>query len=190
MTPGIRSHSYISYMPSKYHIWFVEMGYPELDLNIYPDGEFEVIQYYNAPLVPSLTRWQQVLGPLRNMEISYGFFEKYLKTLDLQKKAIWEREEAKSKAAKEEFEKTEAHAEDMATRATQAITQNPDLMNRIGKNGLQEISMSRIARNISPLKLKRNSKIKGQIIRSDGNVLHHPSQPIEQTICEKPTQEV
>lgn len=145
---GLYSWNYISYMQSKYHVWFQEMGYPELDIMEYPNGEWDIIQYYNSPVIPSMTRWQMVLGPMRNMEKSYSFCAKYVAQLDLQKKAFWAREEAKTKAVLDEAERTDKRAQDVADKATKAVMRNPDLVNRIAKNGLKEIDLRYLSRRI------------------------------------------
>jgi hypothetical protein len=147
-SPGVRSHNYISYVQSPWHIWFQELGYPQLDINRFPDGEWSVIEYYNAPIIPAETRWCTVLSGMRNIEISVGFIEKYVLDLDSTKKAVWEREEKKTQAVLAEAAAREQHAERMAEAAKQAIVRNPDLMERIAENGLQEMDLTRIARHI------------------------------------------
>lgn len=146
--PGLYSWNYISYLQSPWHVVFQEMGYPELDVLRYEDGEWWIVQYYNAPTVPCLTRWQTVLGPMRNLDISYGFLYRWAQALNLQRKEYLEKEFAKSKAAEDEWENTERHAEDSASRAAAAITQNPALMERISRNGLKEMDLSSIAKHI------------------------------------------
>lgn len=133
---------------SKYHGWFVELGYPELDVNQFPDGSWEIIQYFNRPIIPSLTRYQAVLSGLKNIEISRGFIEKYVGQVDMARKEFWRREEAQTALAEREHAATEKHRQDSVARAAKAITQNPDLMDRIARNGLQEMDPTRIARHI------------------------------------------
>ncbi len=146
--PGLSRHNYMSYIQSPWHPWFIDMGYPELDILQYEDGEWWIVQYYNAPIIPCLTKWQTVLGPMRNLDISYGFCERYAKALDLNRKEYLAKEMAKSQAAEDEWEKTEQHAEDSATRATKAITQNPNLMERIASKGFGEMNLDSIAKHV------------------------------------------
>ncbi len=146
--PGLYSHSYISYMESPYHIWFTEMGYPELDVLEYPDGAWFIIQYYNSPVIPCLTKWQAVLGPLHNVDKTYDFLLKYANTLDMTKKVFWEGEEHRSQMAEDEWEQVELHREEMVEKASRAFLQNPHIMDRIARNGLQEMDLSRIARHV------------------------------------------
>ncbi len=148
MNPGRYSWSHISYMQSPYHVWFIRMGYPELDILEYPDGEKWVFQYYNSPVVPSVTKWQAVLGPLRNIDLTYSMLEKYANMLDITKRAFWDRENSVSKRSEEEFEAVERHREEMVERASQAFLRNPDLMDRIAKNGTYEMELGRIARHV------------------------------------------
>lgn len=151
--PGVYAWNYISYMQSPYHIWFVEMGYPELDILQYEDGEWHIFQYYNSPVVPALTKWQTVLGPMRNVPINYDFCHRFAHALDINRRDFWAREQAKSQQVEDEWERVEKHAEESATRATQAVMRNPDLVERIAKNGIQEINLPRILRHIPGYKL-------------------------------------
>lgn len=148
MNPGRYSWSHISYMQSPYHVWFQRMGYPELDILAYPDGEWWIFQYYNCPIIPAETKWQAVLGPMRNVEPTYTLCEKYAHMLDITKRAFWDRENAASKRCEEEFEAVERHREDMVERASQAFLRNPGLLDRIAKNGEMEMELGRIARHI------------------------------------------
>lgn len=158
--PGLYSFNYISYLQSPYHVWFVEMGYPELDVLQYEDGEWWIVQYYNAPVIPALTRWQTVLGPMRNVEIGYGFCWRWARALDAHRKEYLDKEEAKSRAAEEEWEAVERHAEDSAEKAATAIIRNPDLMERIARNGFEEMELNRIAKYV-PKTEKVKPKFKG-----------------------------
>lgn len=146
--PGIYSWNYVSYMQSKYHVWFCEMGYPELDILEYPDGEKWVFQYYRSPVIPCITQWQAVLGPLRNVDLTYSMMEKYANMLDITKRSFWDRENTASQRSEQEWEAVERHREDMVERASQAFLRNPDLMDRIAKNGLYEMELGRIARHV------------------------------------------
>lgn len=147
-SPGLYSWAYPSAMVSPYYCWFVLMGYPQLDVAQYPDGSWDIIQYYGSPLIPCETEFQMVLGTMENMEISYSFIEKYLKQIDMQRKEFWDREEAKTKAVEDEHAATHRHAEDLAERGTRAIMKNEGLLNRIAKYGMKELDLSRIARHI------------------------------------------
>jgi hypothetical protein len=138
---------------SKYHPWFVEMGYPQLDINEYPDGEWEIIEYQNAPIIPSLTRYKAILSGLRNIEPTKGFVAKYIAQIDPQRKAFWDRERARTKLAEHEAELKEKHADELSTRATKAIMANPDLMDRIARNGLQEMDLDKIRQHVPTQKL-------------------------------------
>lgn len=140
---------YDEYVWSKWHPWFVEMGYPLLDINRYADGEWSIIQWFTRPVVPAITEWQNVLSGMRNVDITRGFVEKYIKEADMQRKAFWDREDAKSRRADEEHEAKEKHAEEMAEAATQAVMGNDDLLRRIAKTGsLEEIHPLKIAKHI------------------------------------------
>lgn len=133
---------YPSTVVSKYWCWFHELGYPNLDiLEDSNSGEWHIIQYHNSPLMPSTTRWNAVLGPMRNIEPSFSFCAKYIAELDITKKAFWAREEAKTKAVEDEGKKTDERSKVFAERATEAVMRNPDLVKRVAKNGLKEIDL-------------------------------------------------
>lgn len=173
--PGRYSWSHISYMQSPYHCWFQLMNYPELDIHETKSGEWAIIQYYNTPIIPAQTKWQVVLGYMKNIEISYSFCEKYAKQLDLQRKAFWAREEAATKAMLDEKDKLEEHKLDSVNRATKAIVKNEALMNRIAKNGLKEMDLSYIARHVP------KSEYQKPIVRSAPDV-SSASQPANETV--------
>ena len=139
---------YDEYVWSKWHPWFVDMGYPLLDINRYADGEWSIIQWLTRPVVPAITEWQSVLSGMRNVDITRGFVEKYIKQADMQRKAFWDREDAASREAEDEFESKELHAEELATKATEAIMGNDDLCQRIVKKGMGEMDPLKIARHV------------------------------------------
>ncbi len=145
---GVTALNYVSYFCSRYHPWFVELGYPQLDINEYPDGEWEIIEYHRSPVVPAETPFQVVLRGMRNISITKSFIEKYVAQIDPRKAAFWERENGKTKVVLAEAEARERNALELSERATKAITQNPDLMNRIAKNGLGEMDVDQIRRHI------------------------------------------
>lgn len=133
---------------SDWYVWFCELGYPMLDIRKWPDGEWAIMQYHTKPYVPSLTKWHWVLTDLKNVEITEGFVKKWVESLDLTRKEIWEREDAKTREIDREQTALERHSEEMVEKAHDAIIRNPDLMERIAKNGFQEMDLSRIARQI------------------------------------------
>ena len=124
-----------SYFLSPYHCWFRDLGYPQLDLNFYDDGEWEIIEMLNSPVIPSQTKWHRVLANIRNVIPTYGFCKRYVELLDITKQAVWDREDAKTAEVENEWQRNENHAIDLATRAKEAITRNDDLMQRIVKTG-------------------------------------------------------
>jgi hypothetical protein len=150
-----------SYMVSDYHRLFVEMGYPELDILKYPDGEWHIIQYYSRPIIPCLTKWQVVLGPMRNVDISRGFLEKYIRQCDITKRAFWDREERKTQEVETEHASEQRRRVDYVNRAHEAITRNPSLMGRIAENGIQEMDIPSIARHVPRSEVVK-STLKGE----------------------------
>jgi hypothetical protein len=130
------------------YIWCVELGYPNIDVQQWKDGEQAIIEFYNSPNIPSLTRWNFVLTGLRNIEITPGFLTRYIHQLDLHRKEVWEAAEAKSREADERHATLEKHAEDTANAAFKVLRGNDDLMQRVAKNGISEIDPNKIRSNI------------------------------------------
>ena len=144
----------VSSFVSEYHDWFVEMGYPQLDIAEYQDGSWAIIQMENSPVIPSLCRYRSILGPIEHVLITRGFVEKYVKRLDVTRREFWDLEDAKSKAIDEEHAAREEHAEYLAEKATQAVTSNPYLMERVAQNGLLEMMPNRLSKHISTPELR------------------------------------
>lgn len=145
---GVTLDNYISYFQSPWHRWFVELGYPRLDIVKYKDGEWKIIEYQTSPVVPCLTKFRDVLVGMRNVEITFSFVKRWVRAIDICHQEIWDREEAKTKEIDREEAATDRHREDSAERATQAVLKNPDLMERIMQRGMQEMDISFIRRHI------------------------------------------
>ena len=151
--PVVTRANYVSYFFTGYNTWFRELGYPLLDINRWPDGEWAILQAERTPVVPCLTRWNYVLTGLRNIEISKVFVEKYTEMLDLTKKAFWDKEDSKTKEMELEKERVEQNAQLRVDAAHKAITQNPDLMNRIAKFGIGQMDLINVVKNIPSYRL-------------------------------------
>jgi hypothetical protein len=135
-------------IPSEYNPIFCELGYPELDILRDESGEWHIIQYLNGTAIPSLTRWQPVLTRIKGVIITKSILEKFCKELDITRKEFWAREEAKSKLAEDEFDAKERHAAEYVDKAHEAITRNPDLMERIAKNGIKEMNLDQLQKHV------------------------------------------
>lgn len=133
---------------SKYYSWFYELGYPNLDLHVYNDGSWDIIQYLNRPSARREVKWQSVLGPMKNVMITYEFCKKWVQKLDITKRHYMEAEEKKTQAIIDEAHKTDKHVSDMAERATKAVMKNQGLVNRIAKNGLKEMDLLYLAKRV------------------------------------------
>lgn len=145
---GVELHNYVSYFQSPWHRWFVELGYPRLDIVKYADGEWKIIEFHTTPVLPALTKFHDVLVGMRNVEISFAFVKRWVSAIDICRKEIWDREEEKTKEVERESVATERHREDSAERATQAVMKNPDLVERIARRGLAEMDLAFIRRHV------------------------------------------
>ncbi len=180
IAPGYYPWCHVSYMQSPYSVWFYALGYPELDILEHKDGSWSIIQFYNSPVIPSMKRWQQVLGPMENVEKSYGFCAKYTSELDMHKRVFRMREEAKTKQVEDEHAALEKHRDQYVDIAHKAITKNPLLMERIAKNGVQEMDLGYIAKNVPKSELVK-PKFKGKEVLNVSTV-HNPSIDTNQAV--------
>lgn len=152
--PGLTANTYISSMQSPYHPWFIELGYPDLDIKEFRSGEWAIIQYLSSPVIPSLTKWKYVLSGMRNILITRGFIERYVEQLDTSKKAIWEREEQATRDAEEAHRKREEHANETADEMTKAFMKNDALMERFARQGASALRPESIMQHINPLEAR------------------------------------
>ncbi len=150
--------SYPSTMCSDYYCWFVEMGYPELDLRIYSDGSWGILQYLNTPIIPSLTKHMPMLQGIKNVEISYSFIKYHCDKLNIRNRHVWDEQDRTERRALEEVALEERRAADFAEQMMKGIRGNDDLLQRIAKNGLRELQPMRLLNHISPLKLGGRAK--------------------------------
>lgn len=129
------------------------LGYPELDVIKYPDGEFCIIQYMNAPIIPSRTKWMPVLQKIRNVEMTASFLKHHADRLNLQYRHVWDEQAAAERRALEEVATEERRATDFSDRMFKAVRNNPDMMERIAKNGLGELNPLKMLNQIPRHKL-------------------------------------
>jgi hypothetical protein len=143
---------------SKWYPIFCRLGYPQLDVVQYEDGEWAIIEYDNAPIIPSMTRFHHVLKGLRHIEITEGFIKRWVEQLDPRKRFLWEREQKRTEEMELEKEAQEKHTEQLATDTVKVISKNEDLKERIAKYGIGELDLERIARHIPQQQLKEICK--------------------------------
>lgn len=154
-----------SYICSPYYKWFVEMGYPNCDIEEYGDGSWRLVEYLNAPIIPSLTRVAHVLGPIQNLIISRSFIEKYLGMLDIRKKAYHEVLAEKEAKLKLDSDYAERSAQDFAKRAAQIVS-GGEVMDRIKKSGVKEMDLESIAKHIPSHQKNGNKNFESKKIYS------------------------
>lgn len=163
-SPRVTQAGYISYMVSPWNIWFRGMGYPRLDVLTYEDGEWSIIEYLRTPVVPDLTPWHHVLMNIRHTEISHDFCKKYVENLDLEKRYVWDEQDRIEERMRQELLREELHSIDFSNRAFAAIKQNPDLMERIAKNGIGEASLFNLSKRIPKQRFRKAPKKAGGIV--------------------------
>lgn len=140
---------------SQYHKWFVELGYPELDIVEYDDGEWAIIQFLNSTVIPSLCQWQVVLGPMRHVEPTYGICHHWANRLDMTKKLFWDLEDLNKERHLMEADRLDRHVEDLAERASFIVSHTPTLVDRISKTGdMGEALLHKLACHVPKNELK------------------------------------
>lgn len=144
----ITARNYVSYLVTPWNAWFKEMGYPELDVVTFGDGERAIIEYLKAPVVPAQTPWNYVLTKLRNMDLGYDYLKAWADQLCLEKRHVWEEAKAREENAVQELLERDRRGEDFINRAHKVISKNPALMERIAKNGAGELSLKSLWRHI------------------------------------------
>jgi hypothetical protein len=132
-----------------YYPMLVELGYPQLDIKKWDDGEWAILEMLNAPLCPSLTRFTYVLKKIRHMEITESNVKKMVHSIDPCRSEFWIREAEKSLGVELEHESSEAHKEDTMKGVYEAVTRNPALMDRIARFGASEMNPEKIALRIA-----------------------------------------
>jgi hypothetical protein len=176
LEPKVTCSNYVSYFFSPYHRWFEEWGYPQLDIVLQDSGAWGIIQTFNTPVIPSLTKWNWVVLPMKNREINPWIAKKYVENLDLERQYAWDEVERREKEWQTQLFREQLHLDDMRLRMFNAIKGNPDLMNRIAKNGLGEARLSRISRQIPNFRFRKDSK------HGISSTIHHSSKPIVQDL--------
>lgn len=150
---GITSGDYRSSFFSDYHPWLVHMGYPSLDVVTYSDGSWAIIELQDGGLIPAEAKFKVVLGFMENLEPSYSTIKRLVSSIDVCKEAFWEREKQKTEKVEQEWEAAEKKKEELADKATEYITRNPELMERIAKKGLSMIQLKEISKYVPRYKL-------------------------------------
>lgn len=142
---------------SPWYPMFCEMGYPQLDIKRWEDGEWAIREFIRSPVVPSLTPWRFVLTGLRNIEISRGFIERYLWQIDPRNRGFWAKDEAERKAAEKEQDYYENEKAERIMTLGKQLAKNDDLMEQAHRIGPAAFDLENIGRKIykeRPWKLK------------------------------------
>lgn len=142
---------------SEWYPMFVKLGYNQLDIKRWDDGEWAIREFHRSPVVPSLTQWKYVLTGLRNIEISEGFIRRYLWQIDPRTKAFWEKDEADRVAEEARRDYYTNEKVDRIMRLGKDLSKNEALMERARKQGPAAFDLENIGMQIyrdSPWKLK------------------------------------
>jgi hypothetical protein len=138
---------------------FCDLGYPQLDIAEWDDGEWAILQMWNAPLIPSMTKFNYVLTGLKNVEKSPSFVRQYVEIIDITRRAFWELQDEKSEAAEKEMEKKEQYMEDSTNRKLEIIKRTPVLMDRIQKFGMNAIGFESMWKHLEPWEKRRMGNV-------------------------------
>lgn len=144
----------MSYLESKYHKWFKELGYPQLDIQEWDDGEWAILEYIGPTVIPCETKWNYILTGLRHIEPSYGFVKNYIDTQETMTHLFRVKKDLDSLKIAEEKMKEDRRVQDLAERATQLVRRNEAMYQRVAANGLQELNLHNIAKHIPQAQLR------------------------------------
>jgi hypothetical protein len=145
---------YCNAMTSEYYSWFVELGYPQLDVVFYEDREWSIIEFENAPLVPSMTKWKVVFSGFRNVEFNKSFVKKMVEMIDLRKQEVWDRIERETEERKEHDEAIQAKRDDAVLQTAKELAKNDALMDRAAKIGPEAFSLDNLLKGMSPTQVR------------------------------------
>lgn len=176
LEPKVTLGNYCSYMVSGWNRTFADWGYPELDVVVQESGEWGIISYLRSPVLPAHTPWSWVVVPSAKYELNPWTVKRYVEQCDIEKRYVWDQMEEREKHDAAEMRREELHMTDMQRRMYQSITQNPDLMNRIAKNGLGEIGLRALSRNIPNQKFRKANR------RGNNAALLHSTVPASQDL--------
>lgn len=140
---------------SKYYEWMCELGYPQLDIQVADDGEWWIIQYINAPVIPSMTKTQVVIHGFKHVTLCKGFVERVVKSIDPQRQEFWEMQEAKTRKVEEEALAKEKHQEESAEKKMEVIRRTPELWERVATKGTEQILPHKMLSQLSPSERRR-----------------------------------
>lgn len=145
-------------MCSDYWCWFKDQGYPELDARFYSDGSWGIIQYLNAPIMPSYTRFVPMLMNIKHQEISPSFIKHHADRLNIHNRHVWDDQDRTERRALEEVNEQERRAEDFANQMMKGVRGNDDLMQRIARNGLGELNPLKMLNHVPRYRLGKGYK--------------------------------
>jgi len=128
-----------------YYKMLCDLNYPQLDITVLEDGEWYIYEMLNAPVVPSLTKWQPVYKGFRNIEINSGIVAKLVRQIDPQYPEFWAREIIKSESLLKEKVERANFEEEWVERMVPKFLKNEALMNRVARYGVRELDPARIA---------------------------------------------
>ncbi|UOF77049.1 hypothetical protein [Caudoviricetes sp.] len=140
---------------SKYYHWFCELGYPQLDIAEYNDGEWAIIEMENAPVMPSYTRHRVIFRGFRHMEPCRSLVKKLIDMIDLQRDEVMAAHEKRSEELAEQKEKINKERAEAKLNAFKLLTKNEDLKERIAQNGSDELRLDVLAKRIPEHQLRR-----------------------------------
>jgi len=139
---------------SPYYRWFCDLGYPQLDISVYEDGEWAIIEMENAPVMPSYTKHRVIFHGFRNIEPCKTLISKLIDMIDLQRVEVMDAHEKHSIELAEQREKIEAERVKAKTDAFKLLSKNEDLKERIAQFGPQELDLKVLAKRIPEHKLR------------------------------------
>lgn len=135
-------------IPSAYYSIFCENGYPMLDIIDGENGEWHIIEYLNAPTVPSLTKWAYVLTNIRNREKTWPSIKNLIENLDMYSDYFWSRLKKEEEEAYNRVDSIEQQRIAAAEKTAEALANNDWFREEYAKHGAEAFKLETLAKDI------------------------------------------
>ena len=145
---------YENCMTSKHYPMFCKLGYPQLDVQLYDDCSWSIIEFENAPLVPSLTKWRVIFSGFENVEFNESFVKKMIQMIDLEREETWERLKAEEEERQANDDGIANRRLDAVLEASSALSKNDALMERAAAEGPSAFSLDSLLKTMSPHQIR------------------------------------
>ncbi len=145
---GFTSANYKSSFFSDYHPWFCEMGYPRVDLVMYEDGSWGLIELQDGGLIPSEAKFIDILAGIKNLEPNFSTLRRLVHSLDIYRGEYLDHELKKSQAAEDEWAYVMRRRNDLVNKTAEVFAKNDHLKERIARRGAKALDLIDLSRYV------------------------------------------